>query len=245
MLKPTSPLGDTSTYALPPKSCDTGVTQNSVDNSDPADSLRFRCSNWHVDPFCHSILLEFPNSQDGAHIYWANTRLVQSCGPKITRPTMINSRAVRALYSYPSTSLSAGRGTWPRPNTIVGSTASTEKVTHGCMEKRVGGACSRGVVLEDRHNLLDTDSFPFHDILLPHLGSTYAGNAPSRWPRNRGADHLLRPPNGIRRRPHRRRCDHSTPAPQRSPFVHGRYGTADRDGLSLRCWCAFSRWETR
>lgn len=52
------------------------------------------------------------------------------------------------------------------------------------MEKRVGGACSRGVVLEDRHTLLDTDSFPFHDILFPHLGSMHAGDAPSRWPRN-------------------------------------------------------------
>src|SRR5438105_807855 len=35
-----NPVGTTSTYAIPPKSCDTGVTRISVDNPDPGDVRR-------------------------------------------------------------------------------------------------------------------------------------------------------------------------------------------------------------
>ena len=43
-------------------------------------------------------------------------------------------------------------------------------------------------LLEYRHNLLDTESFSFHGILLPLPRGDYAGNSPSNRYQNRGAD---------------------------------------------------------
>ena len=40
-----NPVGTTTTYAIPAKSCDTGVTRGSVDNASPAGAPAFRCSN--------------------------------------------------------------------------------------------------------------------------------------------------------------------------------------------------------
>jgi len=43
-------------------------------------------------------------------------------------------------------------------------------------------------VLEYGHDLLDTESFAFHGILLPPSGANYAGNFPAVWYEKGGAD---------------------------------------------------------
>jgi hypothetical protein len=48
-------------------------------------------------------------------------------------------------------------------------------------------------LLEYRHNLLDTEAFSFHGILLPLPRGDYAGNPPSNRYQNRGADQALTP----------------------------------------------------
>jgi len=45
-------------------------------------------------------------------------------------------------------------------------------------------------LLEHRHNLLDTESFSFHGILLSHPGVKYAGNSSSNRCHNRVADQV-------------------------------------------------------
>jgi hypothetical protein len=44
-----NPAGDTTTYAIPAKSCDTGGGRRSVNNPGPAGSRAFRCSQ-DLDP---------------------------------------------------------------------------------------------------------------------------------------------------------------------------------------------------
>jgi len=54
---------------------------------------------------------------------------------------------------------------------------------------QIGHRCPHLGLLEHGHDLLDTESFAFHSILLPPAGANYAGNSPSWWYKKGGAGH--------------------------------------------------------
>jgi len=53
---------------------------------------------------------------------------------------------------------------------------------------KIGDQSSHLGLLEHRHNLLDTDSLAFHDVLIPLSRANDAGNSPSMWYENGRAD---------------------------------------------------------
>jgi hypothetical protein len=160
---------------------------------------------------CRANSAPVPGKSGRGTLCWANTRLVHSCGPKMTIPTMINSKAIRTLYSHHPDPL-VGRGTrplWNRP--VVHSHEYNERreKTGGDGQPRID-PCAL-VQLPPRIRAILRGLNALHDSSLPslpramlrHRSSEILSRLPIILGRNGGITSMARSPSRISLWPHR------------------------------------------